>query len=40
MNLVPPLIVCLSLTGGLVQTHPDFTGKWTKIQAALGEPIE
>lgn len=40
MNLVAPLIVCLSLTAGLVQTRPDFTGKWTRIPAAAGEPIE
>jgi hypothetical protein len=40
MSLVAPLILCLSLTTGLDQTRPDFSGKWTKIPAAAGEPIQ
>jgi len=40
MSLVAPVILCLSLTAGLAQTRPDFSGKWTKIQAAAGEPVE
>lgn len=40
MSLVAPLILCLSLTAGLVQTRPDFSGKWTKIPAPAGEPIQ
>jgi hypothetical protein len=37
MSLVAPLILCLSLTPGLAQTRPDFSGTWTKIPAAAGE---
>jgi hypothetical protein len=40
MSLVAPLILCLSLTAGLAQTRLDFSGKWTKIPAAAGEPVE
>jgi hypothetical protein len=40
MSLIAPLIACLSLTAALVQTRPDFTGKWTRIPAATGEPVE
>jgi hypothetical protein len=40
MSLVAPLILCLSLTAGLAQTRPDFSGKWTKIPAAPGESVE
>jgi uncharacterized membrane protein len=40
MSLAAPLILCVSLTAGLVQTRPDFSGKWTKIPAAAGEPAE
>ena len=40
MRLVAPLILCLSLTAGVAQTRPDFSGKWTRIPAAAGEPVE
>ena len=40
MSPVTPLILCLSLTAGLAQTRPDFSGKWTRIPAAAGEPVE
>ena len=40
MSLVAPLILCLALTAGLAQTRPDFSGKWTKIPAAAGEPVQ
>ena len=40
MNLVARLILCLSLTPGLVQTRPDFSGKWTRIPAVAGEPVQ
>jgi hypothetical protein len=40
MSLVAPLILCLSLTAGLIQARPDFSGKWTKIPAAAGAPVE
>jgi len=40
MSLVVPLILCLSLTAGLAQTRPDFSGKWTRIPAAAGQPAE
>jgi len=39
MSLVAPLILCLSLTAGLAQTRPDFSGKWTRIPAAAGEAV-
>lgn len=38
--VVAPLVLCLSLTAGLDQTRPQFSGKWTKIPAAAGEPIQ
>ena len=40
MNLAVPLILCLSLTSGVAQTRPDFSGKWTRIPAAAGQPVE
>ncbi len=40
MSLVASLLLCLSLTPGLVQTRPDFSGKWTRIPAAAGDPVE
>jgi len=40
MSLIAPLILCLSLTAGPVQTRPDFSGKWTRIPAAASDAVE
>ena len=39
MKLVASLMLCLSLSAGLAQTRPDFSGKWTRIPAAA-QPAE
>ena len=33
------MILCLSLTAGLAQTRPDFSGRWTRIPASAGEAV-
>lgn len=40
MTPLAPLILFLSLTAGLTQTRPDFSGAWTRIPAVAGEPVE
>lgn len=40
MSRIASLLLCLSLTPGLVQTRPDFSGKWTRIPAAAGDLVE
>jgi hypothetical protein len=38
--VVAPLLLSLTLAGGLEQTKPDFSGKWTKIPASPGESVD
>ena len=38
--VVAPLLLSLTLVGGLEQTKPDFSGKWTKIPASPGESVD
>ena len=38
--VVAPILLSLTLVGGLEQTKPDFSGKWTKIPASPGESVD
>ena len=38
--VVAPILLSLTLAGGLEQTKPDFSGKWTKIPASPGESVD
>jgi hypothetical protein len=41
MTLVlAPLLLSLTLGAGPAQSKPDFSGKWTKIPASPGGPVE
>ena len=40
MLVVAPLLLSLTLTVGLEQAKPDFSGKWTKIPTSPGEGVE
>jgi hypothetical protein len=40
MRLTAPLLLCLTLTAAFAQTRPDFSGTWTRIPAAAGQPTE
>jgi hypothetical protein len=40
MLVVVPLLLSLTVTAGLEQKKPDFSGKWTKIPTSPGEAVE
>ena len=40
MLVVAPVLLSLTLTAGLEQKKPDFSGKWTKIPSSAGEAVE